>query len=86
MTGKTNQQAFFNAIGVDVDSDPNLISTQYPLLSAAWFWSQLGLNEKADNGVDNKTIDSITKIINGGEVGEADRINDVNMYYKILNV
>ena len=85
LTGKTNQTAFFNSIGLDEDSDPEVISTQYPLLSGAWFWNSRNLNAKADGGTDNDTITSITKVINGGTNGLDDRIAKTQKYSDLLN-
>lgn len=49
---------------------PELLTTpQYASLSAAWWWSQHGLNELADKG----KFKQITKIINGGYNGEDQR-------------
>ncbi len=84
ITGKQNHQAFFKSIGLDVNSDPALISTQYPLVSAAWFWSWKGLNAQADS-VDDETITAITKVINGGTNGLADRIAKVNKWHQLLS-
>ncbi|MNR60997.1 hypothetical protein D3C85_1826150 [compost metagenome] len=39
-------------------------------MSAAWFWSVNGLNELADAG----QFDKITRKINGGLTGQAERV------------
>lgn len=84
ITGANNQKTFFKAIGLDENSDPELISSTYPLVSAAWFWKQSGLNEIADKGTDVATETIITRHINGGTLGLQDRIQATNFYYSLL--
>lgn len=84
LTGKTNYQAFFKSIGAPVDTDPNLVATQYALLSAAWFWSKNGLNKLADGGATDAVVTSITKKVNGGTIGLADRLKHFKEYHALL--
>jgi putative chitinase len=84
LTGKTNYQAFFKTIGLDPNSDPTLVATTYPLLSAAWFWNKNGLNKLADGGATEAVVTSITKRVNGGIIGLPDRIKHFNEYYHLL--
>lgn len=70
ITGTANYKAVGDALGIDFLANPELLETaQYATLSAAWFWKKHGLNELADAGDFKK----ITKIINGGYNGLADR-------------
>ena len=46
-----------------------LEKTQHACMSAAWFWASRGLNTLADAGL----FDAITRRINGGHNGAADR-------------
>ena len=85
LTGKTNQTDFFKAINLDPNTNPSLIATQYPLLSAAWFFNKSGLNAVADLGFDETTIEKVTKIVNGGEIGLPQRIIEFNKFYPILS-
>ena len=40
MTGRDNYRACGEALGVDLESEPDLVSTpMYAALSAGWFWS-----------------------------------------------
>ena len=51
--------------------EPTLLQQPgYAALSAAWFWSAHGLNERADAG----DFQGITRTINGGMNGYADRL------------
>lgn len=84
LTGKDNYTAFFKSIGLGPDADPNLVATQYVLLSAAWFWSKNGLNKIADEGVSDAVVTKITKRVNGGTIGLADRIKHFKEYHALL--
>ena len=69
LTGKLNYQACGDALGVDLVSDPDLVSTpMYAALSAGWFWHTHHLNSIAEN------ITAVTKKINGGTIGLEDRV------------
>jgi len=85
LTGKNNYAAFGKAINEDITANPDLVATKYPLLSAAWFWSSNGLNTLADKGADDASVTAITKRVNGGTIGLADRIKHFNEYYKLLS-
>jgi putative chitinase len=81
LTGKENYANCGNAIGVDLVANPDLLSTpKYAALSAGWFWNRRGLNALADAD----DIDTITKRINGGLIGIADRKAKVEMVSKYL--
>jgi putative chitinase len=54
------------------------------LASAAWFWNKNGLNEIADKGATDAVVKSITKRVNGGTIGLADRIQHFNEFYSLL--
>lgn len=72
LTGKSNYQAFGKAVGKDFVSTPDLIAQpNWAALSAAWFWSNNGLNSKADAN----QITAIGAVINGSNPpkGAADR-------------
>lgn len=69
-TGKSNYDAFSQACGVDAVSNPDSLAEPInAALSAAWFWGSKGLNTYADRG----DFLGITKRINGGTIGLADR-------------
>ena len=82
LTGKNNYQSFGLSIGADLVSNPDLVKTSYALISAAWFWDARGLNSIADKGLE--TVPEITKVINGGSIGLASRIDMVNKFYNLL--
>ena len=84
LTGRDNYTQFGKAIGVDIPSNPDLVSSKYALASAAWFWSKNGLNRLADVGATDTSVTSITKRVNGGTIGLADRIKHFKEYYHLL--
>jgi putative chitinase len=82
LTGKSNYAAFGKFVSVDILNNPDLVETKYPLLSAAWFWvKSKNLNPTADRGSDVVTITAVTKAVNGGTNGLADRIQNFNDVY-----
>ncbi len=84
LTGRANYTAFGKSIGEDIASNPDVVSGKYALLSAAWFWSNNGLNKLADGGATDSVVTSITKRVNGGTIGLADRIKHFKEYYHLL--
>lgn len=84
LTGKDNYTAFGRAINEDVISNPDLVSTKYPLLSAAWFFSKNGLHKMADEGSTDAVVTKITRRVNGGTIGLADRIKHFKEYFELL--
>ena len=84
LTGRDNYTAFGKSIGEDIASNPDVVSGKYALLSAAWFWSNNGLNKLADGGATDAVVTSITKRVNGGTIGLADRIKHFKEYYHLL--
>jgi len=84
LTGKNNYVAFGKAINEDITTNPDLVATKYPLLSAAWFWSSNSLNALADKGADDASVTAITKRVNGGTIGLPDRIKHFKEYYTLL--
>jgi putative chitinase len=80
LTGKDNYKAFGEAIGEDLIANPQLVEQpRYAALSAGWFWNKRGLNTLADA----MDIETMSKRINGGTIGMADRIAKIN---KVLDV
>jgi putative chitinase len=84
LTGKENYTAFGKAIGEDILANPDKVASTYALLSAAWFFSKNGLHKMADGGATDQVVTSITKRVNGGTIGLADRIKHFKEYYHLL--
>jgi putative chitinase len=85
LTGKDNYKAFDVVVPEDLIETPDLVATKYPLLSAAWFFHKNGLNKIADQGATDAVVTSVTRRVNGGTIGLADRIKHFKEYYNILN-
>ena len=84
LTGKDNYTAFGKSIGEDMTTNPDKVASTYALLSAAWFFNKNGLHKMADGGATDAVVTSITKRVNGGTIGLADRIKHFKEYYKLL--
>ncbi len=84
LTGRSNYTAFGDSIGEPIEETPDLVATKYALASAAWFWSKNGLNKIADTGATDAAVTMITKRVNGGTIGLADRIKHFKEYYSLI--
>ena len=84
LTGKSNYEAFTKFIGEDCIANPDLVATKYPLASAAFFFNKNGLWSICDKGADDATFTAVTKRVNGGTIGLADRIKHFKEYYNLL--
>jgi putative chitinase len=84
LTGKQNYTAFDLAVPDDILANPDLVSTKHALASAAWFWKKNGLNLIADTGSSTEVVTKITKRVNGGTIGLADRIKHFKEYHALL--
>ena len=82
LTGKSNYTAFGKAISVDIAANPDLVATKYPLLSAAWFFSKNCLSKCKD--ASDASVLAVTKCVNGGTIGLADRQKHFKEYYHLL--
>jgi putative chitinase len=85
LTGKDNYTAFGKSINEDMTANPEKVASNYALLSAAWFFSKNGLHKMADGGATDAVVTSITKRVNGGTIGLADRIKHFKEYYSLLS-
>uniref|UniRef100_UPI002611A82E peptidoglycan-binding protein n=1 Tax=uncultured Vibrio sp. TaxID=114054 RepID=UPI002611A82E len=67
---------------IDVVNDPDiLLETKYATRSAAWFWVNFRMAEKAaDSGPTNEAVDKATRIINSGTSSYAERKSN---FYKL---
>jgi putative chitinase len=84
LTGKDNYSAFDKVVTEDITTNPDLVATKYPLLSAAWFWNSRKLNEIADKGATDAEVTAITKKVNGGTIGLDDRIKHFKEFYALV--
>lgn len=84
LTGKSNFSRFSQFIGEDVVANPELVSTKYPLTSAAFFFETNNLWSICDKGSSTEVVTLLTKRINGGTNGLADRIAKFKKFYTLI--
>lgn len=84
LTGRVNYKSFGGFIGVDLEANPDLVATQYPLTSAAWFFEKNKLWDICDQGLHQDIVKQVTRRVNGGFHGLSDRISKTNVLSNIL--
>ncbi len=80
LTGKDNYISFGRYVGRELITNPDLVATDYPLLSAAYFWHSKNLNVLADLN----DLTGVTRKVNGGSNGLKDRQVYFEKYYALL--
>jgi putative chitinase len=81
LTGRSNYTVCGDALGQPLTSNPSLLlDPEWACLSAGWFWNKKGLNALAD--IEDWT--TMTKRINGSNIGLSDRINKIHKAMDIL--
>ena len=82
LTGKDNYQAFATYMKKpEIMTNPDLVATDYSFESAIFFFDKNKLWDICDKGVNKDTILALTKRINGGTHGLADREEKTLKYY-----
>ena len=84
LTGKNNYTNFSKFIGEDCVANPDLVATKYPLASAGFFFDSNKLWAICDKGADDATVTAVTRRVNGGTIGLADRIKHFKEYHNLL--
>lgn len=80
-TGRANYAKLAATVGVDVVAKPELLEKpEMACLSAGHFWNTRNLNDLADVG----KFEAITKAINGGTNGFADRVDRWELAKRII--
>jgi putative chitinase len=70
LTGRENYTNFGKTVGMTAEQAADYVATEKGAIeSACWFWNAKKLNAVADTG----DVVKMTKIINGGDIGLADR-------------
>jgi predicted chitinase len=83
LTGRANYKAFAAWIGDDrIMEDPDLVSSEYAVHSAVFFWDRNKLNAIADRD----DVEGLTKKINGGVNGLAHRKELLHKASGLLNM
>jgi putative chitinase len=85
LTGKNNYQAFSGFIGEDCVANPDLVATTYPLASAAFFFNSNNIWRICDQGSSDATVTAVTKAVNGGTHGLAERLQNFKKFIRALS-
>ena len=65
-------------------ANPDLVATKYPLTSAAFFFHKNKLWEVCDRGHSDDVVTAVTKRVNGGTHGLADRQDKFDLFHSTL--
>jgi putative chitinase len=65
--------------------NPDFVSSKYPMMSAAWYFHVNGLWTICDRGANEAAVKEVTRRVNGGYNGLADRLAHFNTFYKLLS-
>lgn len=85
LTGKSNYDALAKFLNKpEIMINPDLVANEYAFESAIYFFDKNKLWEICDKGVDDATILTITKKINGGTNGLEERNHLTKKYYEWL--
>jgi putative chitinase len=84
LTGKDNYAAFDKFVDDDIMADPDLVATKYPLTSAAFFFHKNKLWDVCDKGHGDDIVLAVTKRVNGGTHGLADRQDKFDLFHSTL--
>ena len=81
LTGKSNYEKFAESIDTPLEDVPEFLTTfEGCVQSACWFWEANNLNALADNG----DVLGLTKKINGGTLGLAERQQHTANAHQVL--
>jgi putative chitinase len=85
LTGKENYKAFSDYLKKpEIMTNPDLVATTYSFESAMFFFDKNKLWSICDQGVNDAAILALTKRINGGTNGLADRSEKTKKYYEYV--
>jgi len=84
LTGRANYTKFSKFCGEDCVANPDLVATKYPMMSAAYFFNSNKLWVICDKGSGTDNVLAVTKRVNGGTNGLADRQKHFTKYWNLL--
>jgi len=85
LTGKDNYKAFSDYLKKpEIMTNPDLVATTYSFESAMFFFDKNKLWSICDQGINDAAILALTKRINGGTHGLADRSEKTKKYYEYV--
>lgn len=85
LTGKSNYASFGKVVNEDTIANPDLVATHYPLASAGFFFDSNNIWTVCDGGSSDAVITAVTRKVNGGTNGLADRTQLFKQYYALLS-
>ena len=84
LTGRANYGKFSTFIGEDCVASPDIVANKYPLASAAFFFNSTKLWAICDGGSTNEVVTLVTRRVNGGTNGLADRLAKFHKFWSLL--
>jgi len=84
LTGRSNYGVFSQFIGEDCVAQPDLVANKYPLASAAFFFNRNNLWAICDQGATDSVVTKVSRRVNGGTNGLADRLAKFRIYRGLL--
>ena len=85
LTGKANYEAFSKHLAKpEIITNPDLVANELAFESAMFFFDRNKLWDICDKGSDDATVTAVTKRVNGGTIGLADRIKHFKEYFGLL--
>lgn len=85
ITFKANYKSLSKDFGIDFVKNPELVATEYSLISAAWFFNFNKIWSLCDGGSDVEDITAVIKKVNGGTNNLEGRIKYFKKYWNILS-
>jgi len=85
LTFKGNYSSLSKDFGVDFVKTPELVATEYSLVSAAWFFNKNKIWPKCDAGPTGDAVEAVTKVVNGGLNNIEARKIEFKKFWNILS-
>jgi putative chitinase len=84
LTGRNNYTSFSTFVGEDCVANPDLVATKFPLASAAFYFKSNNIWAICDRGADDGTVTQVTRAVNGGTHGLAERLQNFKKFMQAL--
>jgi predicted chitinase len=84
LTGRANYTKFASFCGKDTQGNPDLVATEFPMLSAGYFFNKNNLWKLCDPGSSDEDVKKVTKRVNGGYNGLQDRLENFHKVWAKL--
>ena len=84
LTGRVNYADFSKFCNEDCVTYPDLVSTKYPMMSAAYFFNKNNLWKICDLGSTDEVVEKVSRRVNGGTNGLADRQQKFDKFWSLL--